>query len=213
MLLRLSQTGDFELLLIVAIAFVVAITIHEASHALIATRLGDDLPRLQGRLTLNPLRHLDPLGTIMIAIASFGWGRPVLVNPHRLRYGVHRGMALVAVAGPASNIALAILLTPLVRLLIDSATGDTDFLIRAIALILQLNVFLALFNLLPIPPLDGFNVLVGVVPEQTADRLNELRRFGPISLLIVFFVIAFVPGASVVITGPAGWIFERLLGI
>ena len=213
MLLRLSQTGDVQLLLIVAIAFVVAITIHEASHALAATWLGDDLPRLQGRLTLNPLRHLDPLGTVMIAIAAFGWGRPVLVNPYRLRYGVNRGMALVAAAGPASNVALAIMLTPLARQLIESATGETDFLIRAVLLIIQLNVLLALFNLLPIPPLDGFSVLVGVVPQETAERLNELRRFGPISLLIVFLVIAVVPGASVIVTGPAGWVVERLLGI
>ena len=213
MLLTLSQSGDLQLLVIVAIAFIVAITIHEASHALMATWLGDDLPRLDGRVTLNPLRHLDPLGTIMIAIAAFGWGRPVLVNPFRLRYGVNRGMALVALAGPASNIALAIMLTPLLRQLLDSTTENPDILIRGIFLVLQLNVFLAVFNLLPIPPLDGFNVLLGIVPEETADRLNELRRFGPMSLLIVFLVIAVVPGASRIITGPAGWVLERLLGI
>ena len=122
-------------------------------------------------------------------------------------------MALVAAAGPASNVALAIMLTPLARQLIESATGETDFLIRAVLLIIQLNVLLALFNLLPIPPLDGFSVLVGVVPQETAEQLNELRRFGPISLLIVFLVIAVVPGASVIVTGPAGWVVERLLGI
>ncbi len=211
MLLRLAQ--EPQLFLIVLVAFVVAITIHEASHALVATWLGDDLPRSQGRLTLNPLRHLDPLGTIMIAVASFGWGRPVLVNPHRMRFGVNRSMALVAAAGPASNVIFALLLTPLARDLFAGDPSALDFWTNAVWLVMRMNVVLAVFNLLPIPPLDGFNVLVGVVPSEMAARLNELRRYGPVALIVVFLLIAVVPQLSVIISVPADWVTYLLLGI
>ncbi len=209
MLLRYAS--DPELLITVIIAFVVAITIHEAAHALAATWLGDDLPRLQGRLTLNPMRHLDPLGTLMIAIASFGWGRPVLVNPYRLRFGVNRGMALVALAGPVSNVALAAAITPVTRQFIDSSPADTITL--ALVVIVQLNVLLAAFNLLPIPPLDGFSVLVGVVPAPLADQLNELRRYGPYLLIGIFLLIWLIPQGTIIITGPADWVSRLLLGV
>ena len=208
MLLRLAQ--DPQLFLIVAIAFVVAITLHEASHALAATWLGDDLPRLQGRVTLNPLRHLDPLGTIMILIASFGWGRPVMVNPYRLRFGSHRGMALVAAAGPASNIVLALALTPVARQLLTSSRADPVTV--AVVLIIQLNLFLAIFNLIPLPPLDGFSVLVGLVPQDMAAPLERLRSYGPRLLIGLFLVVAIVPGASGVISRPVLWAMGLLLG-
>ncbi|MCY3784982.1 MAG: site-2 protease family protein [Chloroflexi bacterium] len=208
MLLRLADQP--ELLITVIVAFVVAITIHEASHALAATWLGDDLPRHQGRLTLNPMRHLDPLGTLMIAIASFGWGRPVLVNPYRLRFGVNRGMALVALAGPVSNVALAAAITPVTRQFIDSSPNDTVTL--ALVVIVQLNILLAAFNLLPVPPLDGFSVLVGVAPQPLADRLNELRRYGPYLLIGIFLLIWLIPQGTIIITGPAQWVSGLLLG-
>ncbi len=208
MLLRLAQ--DPQLFLIVAIAFVVAITLHEASHALAATMLGDDLPRLQGRVTLNPLRHLDPLGTIMILIASFGWGRPVMVNPYRLRFGSHRGMALVAAAGPASNVALALVLTPVARELLTGSRADPITI--AVVLIIQLNLFLAVFNLIPLPPLDGFSVLVGLVPRDTAARLDRLRSYGPGLLIGLFLLVAIVPGASRIISRPVLWATSLLLG-
>ena len=207
MLLRLANEPD--LLMIVIVAFVVAITIHEASHALAATWLGDDLPRHQGRLTLNPMRHLDPLGTIMIAIASFGWGRPVLVNPYRLRFGVNRGMALVALAGPVSNLALAVALTPVTRQLL--ASSPYDLTTDALIVIVQLNILIAAFNLLPIPPLDGFSVLVGLVPQPLADQLNELRRYGPFLLMGVFLLLWVIPQGAIIITGPAQWVIELLL--
>ena len=214
MLLRYAS--DPEYLIMVIVAFVVAITIHEAAHALVATWLGDDIPRLQGRLTLNPMRHLDPLGTLMIAIASFGWGRPVLVNPYRLRFGVNRGMALVALAGPASNVALALALTPITRQLLDSIPlliGTTPDVLTAKALLVavQVNILIAAFNLLPIPPLDGFSILVGVSPQPLADRLNELRRYGPYLLIGVFLLLWLIPQGAIVITGPAQWAIELLL--
>ncbi len=207
MLLRLADQP--QLLIVAIIAFVVAITIHEAAHALTATWLGDDLPRMQGRLTLNPMRHLDPMGTIMIALASFGWGRPVLVNPSRLRFGANRGMALVALAGPVSNVALAVALTPIARQYLG--TSSSDILALALVVIVQLNIFLAVFNLLPIPPLDGFSVLVGVAPTPLAERLNELRRYGPFLLIGVFLLVWVIPQGTIIITGPASWVTELLL--
>ena len=209
MLLRLADNP--QLLIMWIVAFVVAITIHEAAHALAATWLGDDLPRHQGRLTLNPMRHLDPLGTLMIAIAPFGWGRPVLVNPYRLRFGVNRGMALVALAGPVSNLVLAVVLTPVWRQLLE-ASPDNLTVIRAILVLVQINIVLAVFNLLPIPPLDGFSVLVGVVPQPLADQLNELRRYGPVLLIGVFLLVMFLPQWAVIILGPVQWIFG-ILGV
>ena len=207
MLLRYAS--DPEFLIMVIVAFIVAITIHEAAHALAATWLGDDLPRLQGRLTLNPMRHLDPLGTLVLAFAPFGWGRPVLVNPYRLRFGVNRGMALVALAGPLSNLALAVALTPVTRQLL--ALSPNDVTTDALLVIVQLNILIAAFNMLPIPPLDGFSVLVGVAPQPLADRLNELRRYGPYLLIAVFLLLWVIPQGSIIITGPAQWIFEFLL--
>ena len=208
MLLTLSK--EPQLFLIVALAFIVAITIHEASHAIVATWLGDDLPRLQGRVTLNPLRHLDPLGTIMIAIAMFGWGRPVMVNPYRLRFGVHRGMALVAGAGPLSNLLLAAVLTPTARELLS--TGQVGLSTSAILLIIQLNIVLAIFNLLPLPPLDGFSIVVGLLPPERAAQLEGARRYGPGLLLGLFLAIAIIPGMTGIITGPSNWVLGQFLG-
>ena len=210
MLLRLAS--DPQLFLIIALAFVIAITLHEASHAIVATWLGDDLPRIQGRVTLNPIRHLDPLGTVMIVIASFGWGRPVLVNPYQLRFGPRRGMALVAAAGPASNILLAVILTPIARELLSTGPANTLSLIAV--LVVQLNIFLAIFNLLPLPPLDGFNVLVGILPEESAARLDSIRKYGPGILMGLFLLIALIPEVVPnIIGGPANWLLEVLLGL
>lgn len=208
MLLRYAS--DPEFLIMVIVAFVVAITIHEAAHALAATWLGDDLPRLQGRLTLNPMRHLDPLGTLMIAIAPFGWGRPVLVNPYRLRFGVNRGMALVALAGPMSNVALAAALSPVMRQLV--ATSPSELITLAVIVTVQINILLAVFNLLPVPPLDGFSVLVGVVPQAVADQLNALRRYAPALIIGVFLLFWLIPQGAIVVWGPAEWMFN-LLGV
>ena len=159
-------------------ALLVAITIHEFSHAFMADRLGDPTPRLQGRLTLNPLAHLDPLGTLMLILVRFGWGKPVQFDPFNLK-DPRRDAALISFAGPASNFVLATFLGIVVR-----ALPETIFYLLPF---IQLNVVLGVFNLVPIHPLDGGKVFIGLLAPQTArvwDRL--LQRYG---LIILLFLI------------------------
>ena len=211
----LRAASDPVLLVALAVAFVVAITIHEFLHAWAADRLGDPTPRAQNRVTLNPLRHLDPMGTVLLALVGFGWGRPVIVNPSNFRIGPRAGMALVAVAGPLSNLALALALAPMARTLVNSG-GDSTTEIVALVLVLavQVNVLLAVFNLIPIPPLDGFSVLVGIVPADYAYQLDRLRTYGPFLLLGLLIAGPFL-GLNVIgflLGGPIAFINGLLLG-
>ncbi len=163
-------------------SFVIAITIHEFSHAFAADKLGDPTPKLQGRLTLNPLAHLDPLGSIMIVIANFGWGKPVQFDPYNLK-NPRRDAAVISFAGPASNIVLALLLSLILRF-IPSLT-IAQFLIPVISL----NVMLAVFNLIPIHPLDGFKIVGGLLPDAQAKEWYTLERYGFFLLVLLILPI------------------------
>ena len=172
-----------------AVALVVGITVHEFSHAWSAAQLGDYTARQQGRLTLNPAAHLDPLGTILIFVAGFGWGKPTPVSPANIRIGARPGMAVVALAGPVSNLIVAALAALPFRLGMLSGGGiDTQFLQ---ALVLW-NVVLAVFNLLPVAPLDGFKVALGVLPRALAIPFERTERFGIIILLLVVLADSFL---------------------
>ena len=209
----LRAASDPVLLVSLAVAFVVAITIHEFLHAWAADRLGDPTPRQEGRVTLNPLRHLDPMGTVLLALVGFGWGRPVMVNPMNFTVGPRTGMALVAVAGPLSNVALALALAPVARTF-AGADPLSDALGLVLALTVQVNVLLAIFNLIPIPPLDGFAVLVGIVPRDLAHQLERLRPYGPFLLLGLLIAGPFL-GLNVIgflVGGPISFVNEFLLG-
>lgn len=175
-----------------AVGLLVAFTFHEASHALIAYRLGDMTAKRMGRLSLNPLAHLDPLGTIMILVSGFGWGKPVPVNPYNLRKpGGRLGMGLVAAAGPLSNLLAAyVFAVPLkLGLLPASQMLMSSVVIPSLGLVLYtivvLNVFLAVFNLLPIAPLDGFKVALGLLPPRWAYGWAQTERYGPMILLFL----------------------------
>lgn len=171
------------------VAILVAITVHEASHAYSAYRLGDRTAKAMGRVTLNPIAHLDPLGTVMLlwsAIAGFGfgWGKPVPVNPYNMRrIGPKTGMALTSAAGPLANLVTAGILSLPLRLDLIPSYGLAEFVL----IIAMVNVFLALFNLIPIPPLDGFSVLLGFLPNREAASLSQLAQYGPILLLLLVF--------------------------
>lgn len=170
------------------ISLIIAITIHEFSHAFAAERLGDPTPRLMGRLTLNPLAHLDPLGTIMLLIARFGWGKPVQFDPFNLR-NPRRDSAIISLAGPASNVTLALICSLLFRFL------PLDYwIIGLLGNLIILNVVLAVFNLVPIHPLDGFKIVGGILPEEYARQWAELERYGMIFLIL--FILPLGGGAS-----------------
>ena len=196
-----------------AVALIVGITVHEFSHAWSATQLGDYTARGQGRLTLNPLAHLDPLGTILIFVAGFGWGRPTPVTPSNIRIGERAGMALVALAGPISNMIVATLAALPFRLGTVSFRGgiDSQFLE---ALILW-NVVLAIFNLLPIAPLDGFKVVLGVLPRAAAALFERTERFGMVILMVIVLVDVLTPLGilSVVLLPAIRTIAGLLLGL
>lgn len=161
------------------IALTVGITVHEANHAWVATLLGDPTPKAMGRVTLNPLKHLDLLGTMMIFVAHFGWGKPVVFNPFNLRVNPRIGSAIVALAGPVANIAAAILFLLPFRF----QQSVEPNIVEVVRQVVSLNVGLAAFNLIPVPPLDGFGVLAGVLPRQFAPILEPLRQYGVFILL------------------------------
>ena len=183
--------GDvsIERLIAGAVALLVGLTFHEFSHALTADQLGDGRPRAMGRLTLNPIAHVDPIGALMLVVAGFGWAKPVMVNPAALRGG-RRSMALVAFAGPIANVVVAIAFAVIFRVM--TLVGvESGFFLNLVALIVQLNILLAIFNLIPIPPLDGYNVLLAYLPPRQAVTIQRYAPYG----IIVLLLLIFVPGS------------------
>jgi Zn-dependent protease len=180
----------FSLLIGFAIV-IVALTIHEAAHAWTAERLGDPTARMLGRVSLNPLVHIDPIGTILLPLIAvmtgfpiLGWAKPVPVNVNRLRHH-RRDFMIVAAAGPISNFLQALVIAGVFRALYP--TGASDLLPAILKLGVTINLSLTFFNLIPIPPLDGGNVLAGLVPEGAARFLDQLRQFGFILLYGLMF--------------------------
>src|SRR6266545_5413779 len=167
----------------IAVALVVGITFHEISHALVADQLGDHRPRALGRVSLNPLRHLDPLGALFFLLAGFGWGKPVPVNAYALRPG-RRGLTMVALAGPAANFVVAAGVAVLFRVLQLAGLLDASFPREVLALIVYFNVALGLFNVIPIPPLDGYNVVLPLLPPRQAFLVQRYAQYGYMVLLL-----------------------------
>ncbi|CAN5357833.1 site-2 protease family protein [soil metagenome] len=171
----------------------VGIVLHEASHAYSAYLLGDDTAYRLGRVTLNPASHLDPLGSLLILLAGFGWGRPVPVQPARLRGGVW-GSVAVAFAGPTANLAIVALCAVLIRL--EPFQGRLVlFSILGVAFV---NALLFVFNLIPIPPLDGSKVLFPFLPRSLDGFVGFMNQYGP-QILLVIFLLTFLPGGSYVL--------------
>ena len=186
-------------ILAIAIALVVGITFHEFSHAFLADQLGDHRPRALGRVSLNPARHIDPVGAIVFLMAGFGWGKPVPVNVYALRPGPI-GMAIVAAGGPIANVAVAIVGAALYRVL--DLGGGTGFVLNVAQWIVFYNLLLAVFNLLPIPPLDGYNVALAFVPPRTA---FAIQRYAPYGILLILLLV-FLPGSPLRVV--FGWLFD-----
>lgn len=195
-----------------AVVLVVAFSVHEFSHALVAYRLGDSTAKNAGRLTLDPRRHLDVLGSIMVLAVGFGWAKPVPVNPYNLRNGPKAGMAIVAAAGPMSNLLLALLAAVPVKLGVIDPIFYSAYLpnpTELLSFFIYLNVVLVFFNLLPIAPLDGFRVLAGFLPYPTATTFLKLEPFGPLILLLLIFLGG--PVFTGLIIGPTNTVVGWLL--
>ena len=188
------------------VAIVLGITVHEFMHAYTAHRLGDDTGRLLGRMSLNPLAHLDPFGTLLLVLAGFGYGKPVPFNESRLRSAM--SVTFVALAGPAANLALAALCAIPLRFGSAEVFGTTyEAILEAIVL---WNCVLAIFNLVPIPPLDGANVVYGLLPPRQQYSWRTYQQYGPFLLL---FVLLLAPQVlSALVFGPALAIARYLIG-
>ena len=191
---------NIQTLLLLAPPILLALTFHEYAHAFVANRYGDNTAKQRGRLTLNPLRHLDPLGTIMIFLVHFGWAKPVPVNPHRLK-NPKKDMLWISAAGPLANMALAFVSGILLRLILgsvgirgqQSVTGLFTFMV---IMSLQINLALAIFNVLPIAPLDGSKILFGLLPSKHEGKIYFLERYGPF-ILIGLIVLGRFTGVSI----------------
>lgn len=194
-------------------ALLVAITVHEYSHAYAADRLGDPTPRLAGRLTLNPFAHLDPIGTLMLILVRLGWGKPVPVDPFNLLHP-RRDMALISFSGGLANIILATILALFLRLTyISGFVFPFAFLLEAIVRpIIILNILLAIFNLIPIHPLDGGKVLIGLLPPDLAQKWDLiLSQYGLLILIFLIFPWFGISLISIIIFPIVNFILSLLL--
>ena len=210
-----GQIGATELVALL-IALVFGISVHEFAHAAAATWLGDPLPGRQGRLTLAPAAHLDVMGSLMFLIGGFGWGKPVQYNPYALRASPRVGPAIVAIAGPISNIILAVIVAIVIRLL-SFGLGTVEFPLAVVSALFYLsvnivyyNLILSLFNLIPVFPLDGFTILQGLLPPALADVFESTRQYGFFILLLLLFASGSVLGP--ILYRPAEMVTRLLVG-
>lgn len=188
-------------LLIIAPPILFALTVHEYAHGWMALRLGDPTAKDAGRLTLNPLSHLDPIGTLMLFIVHLGWAKPVPVNPYNLRHP-KKDMMWVSLAGPGANLLTAFACGLIIRLIsplsgnFDMGSSAFGILVIMIVYGMVINLVLAFFNLIPLPPLDGSKILMGLLPAEYEHQMMQLERIGPF-LLIGIIVIGNLAGVPI----------------
>lgn len=204
-----------EIILLVPV-ILIALTFHEFAHAVSANALGDPTPKQMNRLTLNPLAHLDPIGTILLFIAHFGWAKPVPVNPYFFRKPI-RDMGIVAISGPASNLVQALIFGVIIRLLLVGGFGGGvfyNFILAFSILAIEINLILCFFNLLPLYPLDGSRILRWLLPEEYHDTVSWLERYGPVILIMIFaFEWVFnIPVFSFILFLPVRYMAQLITG-
>lgn len=194
------------------IIFLFSITIHEFAHATAADYLGDPTARLAGRKTLNPIAHIDPLGFLAMILFGFGWAKPVPVDPYNLKTP-RRDNLLIAFAGPASQIILSIILALIYHGLnyIFSPTVALSMLFEIITTFIQINLILAFFNLLPFHPLDGFSVVLGLLPEKYALQWEETKQYGLILLMLLILLPNKVISLGTIIGIPVEFVYRLLI--
>ncbi len=199
------------LALLSIVILIFSVIIHEVSHGYMAEALGDPTARLQGRLTLNPLKHIDPVGSIIVPLITsafgltFGWAKPVVYNPYNLKHK-RQGEFLIALAGPLSNLALAVIFGLLLRSVAAGATSITPA-IAVLHQIVIINIVLCIFNLVPLPPLDGSKLLLAFLPHQYGRFRRTLELYAPLFILVVVFVL------WQVIEPVIPWIYGLITGL
>jgi Zn-dependent protease len=197
--LKQLNYGYFGQLLASVIPAILCITVHESSHGIAAYALGDPTARNQGRISLNPLRHIDPFGLIMLALFHFGWAKPVSVDPRHFK-NPKWGMAITALAGPVSNFLLAGSCYLLLQVVTAPVTNATRFIERGtmlptlLSLTMQMSIGLGIFNLIPFPPLDGSKVLFAFLPDKYYFKLMHYERYGMIVLIVIMLAWRYLPG-------------------
>ncbi|MBU0509997.1 site-2 protease family protein [bacterium] len=192
-MLAANESVNYTQILLLLPGFVIGLTVHEFFHAWTAARLGDPTAKTMGRLTLNPLRHLDFFGSLMLVFIGFGWAKPVPVDPRYFR-SPYRDMAMVAVAGPLSNLGLGIAFAFLLRLSVlfmDPTAASLPWPLMVLAQAVWINIVLAIFNLIPIPPLDGSRIVSGFIPERWARGYERFERIGPLLFIAVVLLANF----------------------
>ncbi len=206
------------MLVILSIAIlIISVIFHELSHGLMADRLGDPTARLAGRLTLNPLKHIDPIGSVIVPLITslfgftFGWAKPVPYNPYNLK-NKRQGEFLIAAAGPASNLLIAFVFGTILRFtagsIVDAASAAAMApFVTIISYIVIINIILAVFNLIPLPPLDGSKLLFAVMPDQYGRARMIMERYAPIFILIVVFFL------WQVVAPVIPWVFQLFTGM
>lgn len=211
---------DFTQILLVMIVLIASLSVHEAAHAFAADRLGDPTARHLGRLSLNPAVHVDPIGTLLFPLIAFmtnvpliGWAKPVPVDPRHLKHP-KRDFALIAAAGPASNLVMAMIAAIVIAVVPSPDPGEIAYrattrpLFQLLDLFVYVNVLLAVFNMIPVPPLDGGNVLLGVLPPGPARVVEQLRPWG---FLILYALM--LTGVLSMLLGPVANYLLYLLGV
>ena len=202
-------------LITLAILFLTSMPIHEWAHAWTAYQLGDDTAALRGRLSINPLAHLDPIGTLSLVFFGFGWGKPVPVSPYRLRGNMRASWALVSVAGPFSNLVLAMLGAIPFRMGWLSLYSSDASVISLQGILLEfilINLSLMLFNLIPIPPLDGSRVLAWLLPPNWARAMERMEYVGGTGLMLLLYLLSRLGLFSRLISPIFGFMIQALLG-
>lgn len=187
----------FTVIPIAILVLLPMLVFHEVSHGWVAYKLGDDTAKSLGRLTWNPLAHLDRVGSLMLLLVGIGWAKPVPVNPYRLGMDPRKGMAIVGAAGPLSNFLMASIASILFRLdILDlpasySVASFSNLLAIVILFVVQINVILGVLNTLPVPPLDGFKIVAGLLPQKYAISFTRMERYAPQAFLILVLFIFF----------------------
>jgi Zn-dependent protease len=190
-------------------ALLIAITVHEFAHARVAYAYGDATAKAHGRMNLNPINHLDPIGTLMIILVGFGWAKPVPINPYNFS-NYRAGLRWVSLAGPLSNFAMGFISLLFLRVLLSTGIGAGLF-IDFVWVLVQLNILLGVFNLIPIPPLDGSKILVSLAPDSFLGFYRQVERYAPIILLALIFTgvlgAIILPARSLILM-----IFNNIIG-